>query len=119
MFSNPLVPCDAITIPKVDLYHWKEESYPAPVHAPYHAAPAYAPSPAPYAPVPTAYAPTPYAAPYVATPAPYAATPAPYVSQPGPYAPNPSPYSPYNNPYSAGSPNQIKPFVHHQFQLGK
>ena len=32
-FSNPLVPCDAITIPKINLYPWKDGYRLAPVHA--------------------------------------------------------------------------------------
>ena len=32
-FSNPLVPCDAITIPKINLYPWKDGFRLAPVHA--------------------------------------------------------------------------------------
>ena len=32
-FSNPIVPCDAITIPKINLYAWKEGFHLAPVHA--------------------------------------------------------------------------------------
>ena len=124
-FSNPLVPCDAITIPKVDLYAWKEDHYghpvhhAAPVHTVHHSAPlvhhasaalhhtsSYAPTPAPYyEPAPAQaphYAPAPAPAPYSATPAPY--TPTVHASQ---YT------STYTSPYSAGgSGTIIKPFVH-------
>jgi peroxidase len=139
---NPLVPCDAITIPKVDLYHWKEDSYghaglhhAAPVHTVHHAAPihhasaalhhtsSYSPTPAPYyAPAPAAphYAPAPAAPQYAPAPAPhYAPTPAPihYSPTPAPYTPTihaQSPYtSAYTNPYSSGgSGTVIKSFIH-------
>ena len=113
-FSNPLVPCDAITIPKISLYPWKEgyghhAHHHAPVHhaAPYHPAPApYHPAPAPYHPAPAPYhpAPTPYAptqAPYHASPAPYApvhAAPIVHAVSPTPAAYNPNPYNP--TPYN-------------------
>ena len=94
--SNPLVPCDAITIPKVDLYPWKEAHY---SHAPHHK-----PAPAPYAPY------TPAPAPY----APYSPAPTPYSPAPAPYSPSPAPYSRFNG----GAPTQIKSFVH-TFNPGK
>ena len=138
-FSNPLVPCDAITIPKVDLYHWKEEAYHggvhhagAPIHhtatvhhaAPVHAAPVHTvhhaaaapvfhqPSAAlHYAPSNGVYSPTPEPR-YAPTPAPqYAPTPAPYT--PTVHAPQ-SPYTTsYTSPYAPGGfGTNIKSFVH-------
>ena len=111
-FSNPLVPCDAITIPKISLYAWKEGYghhagvHHAPIHhsAPYQPEPAiyhpvptpYHPAPAPYHPAPTVYSPTP--TPYSLTPSPYHAAPTPYapvhVVSPTPAAYEPSPYNP-------------------------
>jgi len=126
---NPLVPCDAITIPKLDLYAWKEDHYGhaaphhGPVHhsAPLHAAPVhhsaklvhpapYAPAPAPYAPAPTPYAPAP--APYTPTghyspaPAPYAPTH--YTPAPAPYSPTVQSYGPTPAPYAPAAPSPYK-----------
>ena len=114
-FSNPLVPCDAITIPKLDLYPWKEEHYAhKPVH--HHAAPA-----APYHHTPTsaayhkpAHAPTASYAPY--TPAP-AAPYAPYSPAPTPYSPA-APYTPYSVAAATAPQTEIKSFVH-TFNPGK
>jgi len=143
---NPLVPCDAITIPKISLYPWKEgyghhalhhaPVHHAPVHhahhaAPYHPAPApYHPAPAPYAPTPTPYqpSPTPYA-PVHAAPIVHAVSPTPAAYSPEPYDPTPydrepkyTPIEPTypSNQYGSLADTPIKPFVHtplHRFNL--
>ena len=96
------MPCDAITIPQISLYPWKE-GYHAP--APGYAHPA--PHPAPHVVTPSpvhhaVYKPEPvYSLHHQPTPAPYSPAPAPYSYTPAPYSPAPSPY------------NKITPFVHH------
>ena len=118
IFSNPLVPCDAITIPQISLYPWKEGygyAHPAPKHhAPYHG-PVHHVTPT------TGYHPGPV---HHVTAAPY--QPQIYHPEPTVYQPQPTQYSPAPTNYGgvAHSHTQIKPFVHshsHRFSpaLGK
>ena len=97
--SNPLVPCDAITIPKMSLYPWKEGYHHHPYHTPVvvkaHASPALTVSPAPSF------------SPYHASPQPtqFAARQPKFSSYPTSY-PTPG----YHTPSKAQSP--VKSFVH-------
>ena len=122
-FSNPLVPCDAITIPQISLYPWKEgygHGHGHGHHAPvvHHAAPLVhhvTPS--------THHAPVHHAAPHHAAPAHHGVYHAQPVHHAAPYSPTPAPYSPAPLQYGA-SPTKITPFVHtplHRFNaaLGK
>ena len=118
-----MVPCDAISIPRISLYPWKKGYHhvhtapvyhSAPVHAasvhiaPVHSAPVFTVSPAPaLAPHPAAYSPQPPA---------YAPQPAAYSPQPPVYFPKPTDYSPFpDTQYSSGADTPIKPFVHDNF----
>merc|ERR1711976_664322 len=129
---NPLVPCDAITIPQISLYPWKEGYghhagyHGAPVH---HAAPHHAPVVHHAAPV-VHVTPAPHHAPVAhVTASPVAHSvykPEPVYPQANVYQPAPAPYSPApasGLQYSAG-PTKITPFVHtplHRFNaaIGK
>jgi peroxidase len=107
---NPLVPCDAITIPKISLYPWKEGYHP---HA-YHAAPVHV-APVHHHPVAAAPAYTVTPAPTVYSPAPTAYSPQPSINFPSAYQqPQLSHYAP------SGAETQIKSFVHtplHRFNV--
>ena len=111
LFSNPLVPCDAITIPQISLYPWKEGyGHPHPQkHLPVHpiahhvvtAAPVHHVTPSPLhhvtpSPVHNVYKPEPvyHQQPYQPTPAPY----------------SPAPSAPLQ--YGATGHTKITPFVH-------
>jgi len=112
---NPLVPCDAITIPKIDLYAWKEGYHGHPHHG-HHGHHAHHPhhAPHPHHAAPYHHAPTVYHHAQV-TPATYHHTPvttAPYHHTPA--APiHPTVYHPVVNkaitsaPYSAIAPLTI------------
>ena len=123
IFSNPLVPCDAISIPQISLYPWKEGygyGHPAgaPHHAPYHG-PVHHVTPT------TAYHPGPV---HHVTTAPYQPQVQVYHPEPTVYQPSPTQYSPapanYGGVPVSQAHTQIKPFVHshsHRFSptLGK
>jgi len=117
---NPLVPCDAISIPQISLYPWKEGygyGHPAPHHhhhAPYH--PVHV-TPSTYHHAPVHHVTT---APYQ----PQVYHPEPTVYQPTPYSPAPTNYGAVGG-VTHTTHTQIKPFVHsspvHRFSptLGK
>jgi len=118
---NPLVPCDAISIPQLSLYPWKEGygyAHPGPKHhAPYH----HHAAPVVHHVTPSTYHHSPV---HHVTTAPYQ----PQVYHPEPTVYHAAPYSPAPTNYAGVggvTHTQIKPFVHsspvHRFSpaLGK
>lgn len=97
------MPCDAITIPKISLYPWKEGYH----HHPYHQPVVVKPSP---------YVAQPAAPALVVSPAPYSPQPAQYASREPKYSPLtafPTSYPTPSTRYSSQTP--IKSFVHSRF----